>query len=124
LVLPLEFGTRPHTIKPTEKQALYFDGGFANEVHNPGIRPRLIYRSIRDAWMASVMKLPFVEGLAAYDYDEAEIAAMTRNALENAKELMAKRLETEAPGSRPGGKLKGRTAAEVWREQADVVEIS
>ena len=40
-------------------------------------------------------KEPFIQGLAVYDYDEPEMAAMTLNALEDANEWTAKRLETE-----------------------------
>lgn len=124
----LEFGTHAYTIEPKDKKAMHFEGRggeevFAAKVNFPGIRPRLIYRGIRDVWMAKVMELPFVEGLALYDYDEAEIAALTRNAMEDAKELMAKRLEQEAPGSHEDGKLKGQTAASAWRDKAEVEEI-
>jgi hypothetical protein len=123
----LEFGTHAYTIKPKDKKAMRFEGNggeevFASSVHFPGIRPRLIYRGIRDEWMAKVMELPFVEGLAVHGYEETEIAAMTEGAVGGAKELMAKRLEQAAPGSHEDGKLKGQTAASAWRDKAEVVK--
>jgi hypothetical protein len=123
----LEFGTKAYEIKAKNKKAMRFEGQggaevFAATVNFPGIRPRLIYRSIRNEWMAKVLKMPFIEGLTVFGYEEGEIAALTRNALEDAKERMAKRLEQEAPGSHEEGKLKGETAASAWRDQAEVEE--
>jgi hypothetical protein len=124
----LEFGTKAYEIKPKDKKAMHFErhggeGVFAATVNFPGIRPRLIYRSIRDEWIAKVLKMPFVQGLALFGYEEGEIAALTRNAVEDAKERMAKRLEQEAPGSHEDGKLKGETAASAWRDLAEVEEV-
>ena len=94
---------------------------FAEKVNFPGIRPRLIYRGIREEWMADVENLPFIEALVLYDYEEADIAAMTEEAVADAKERMAKRLEQEAPGHHSDGKLKGQTAADAWRGKAEIV---
>lgn len=94
---------------------------FAEKVNFPGIRPRLIYRGICDEWMASAQNLPFIEARVFYDYEDADIAAMTEEAVANAKERMAKRLEQEARGHHSDGKLKGQTAASAWRDKAEVV---
>jgi hypothetical protein len=121
----LEFGTQAYEINPKEKKAMHFEIAskevFAKAVHFPGIRPRLIYRSIREEWMTDVQNLPFIEALLLYDYEESDIAAMTEEAVEDAKERMAKRLEQEAPGHHEDGKLKGETAASAWRDRAEVV---
>jgi hypothetical protein len=121
----LEFGTRAYEIKSKDKHPMHFEGRggeevFAEKVNFPGIRPRLIYRGIRDEWMADVQNLPFIEALVLYDYEEADIAAMTEEVVADAKERMAKRLEQEAPGHHSDGKLKGQTAASAWRDKAEV----
>jgi hypothetical protein len=122
----LEFGTHAYEIKPKDKKALHYEGKdgkefFAKAVHFPGIRPRLIYRSIRQEWMNDVQNLPFIEALVLYDYQESDIAAMTEDAVADAKERLEKGLEQEAPGHHEDGKLKGETAASAWRDKAEVV---
>ena len=36
---------------------------------------------------------------------------------------MSDRMETEAPGTREGGRLEGRSAGDVFREEAQIVGI-
>lgn len=54
----VEFGTKPHTIKPKTKRALKFRVGgqwiYAAEVHHPGTKAQPFVRPAFDAWVASV----------------------------------------------------------------------
>jgi hypothetical protein len=131
----LEFGTAPYTIKAKLAKALHFDNHFALSVDHPGIRPRMIYRGVRDEFIEYLKTLRITASLMrdagsevnpdnagpaevmGFD-DRADADTKVVLALVKAKELMAKRLETEAPGSRADGQLKGNRAADVWREEA------
>lgn len=44
----VEFGTAAHTIKPKNKQALYFDGQFAKNVRHPGAKAKPFMRPALD----------------------------------------------------------------------------
>jgi hypothetical protein len=120
----LEFGTRAYTIRPVEKKALHFEIAgrevFAHEVHHPGVRAKLVYRAIRSEWIEQLAALHLVERLA----NDESIAPAIDGAMDSAKELMALRLEQVAPGHHEDGKLKGKTAAEAWREDATVITVS
>lgn len=45
----VEFGTKPHKIKPKRQQALSFGGTVAREVDHPGARPRPFMRPAFDS---------------------------------------------------------------------------
>jgi hypothetical protein len=71
--------------------------------------------------MADKQNLPFIEALVLYDYEESDIAAMTEEAVADAKRANGKAFGTQAPGHHEDGKLKGETAASAWRDKAEVV---
>src|SRR5208282_5630330 len=63
----LEFGTAPHEIKAKYAKALHFGIGdkelFRDHVNHPGMRPKLVYRAIRDEWQQYLSTLHITEEL-------------------------------------------------------------
>lgn len=124
-------GTYP--IDPVNAEALYFPdahapnspggGRFAFHIDHPGIRPRLIYRGVRDDILLAAAR-----GIGRGFIQEGVRLATLRTVLRDdvmpyAIEKMGEALDLAAPGVREDGRLDGNTAGEVWREEAEIEEL-
>jgi hypothetical protein len=122
----LEFGTAPHVIRPVSGKALKFPlediFHFAHQVSNPGIRPRLIYRGIRDEFLHEVLPSWIAEGFNRYGFNRKALTQGLFDAMNELNTMLADQLDTQAPGLRAvdpdQGKLHGSTAGNVWRSKA------
>lgn len=110
--------------KPGHK-ALHTAGGRFNfKIDFPGIRPRLIYRGIRGELFEYIASLNLTGALIGGETALGLSLPETMNAvMAYAVTAMADRMESEAPGTREGGRLDGRSAGETFRAEAQIVEI-
>jgi hypothetical protein len=111
-----------YEIKPKDAhKALKIGGRFAFKVDHPGIRPRLIYRGIRRELFEFIGSVNLARALVTgrtedgLTLDEAmhEVMLLAVNA-------MGARLDEAAPGTRADGRLDGRSAGDVFREEAQI----
>lgn len=129
-----EFGTAPYPIDPITGEALAFPQGgqtvIREHVDHPGLKPKRMVTQV----------LPDIENktsenvnraLAEGGIDDPEmVRAAVIQSVRDAKELIVQSIAQNLPGTRPanpdypkqGGKLEGRTAAEVFEAEAVVVE--
>jgi hypothetical protein len=110
--------------KPSHK-ALHTAGGRFNfKIEHPGVRPRLIYRGIRGEFFEYIASLNLAAALIGGETALGLSLPETMNAvMAYAVAAMADRMETEAPGTREGGRLDGRSAGETFRAEAKIVEV-
>ncbi len=98
---------------------------FTLHVDHPGIKPRLIYRGVRESVLARA-----VEGVgeAFSTTGQVRVAAIEQAMQENimpfAVEAMGAALDRAAPGTRVDGKLTGTTAQQVWNDEATIVKVA
>lgn len=120
---PLAF---PASSFPNAKTSPDPDGMFRfGAVSNPGIRPRLIVRSVLKQIMQTT-GMDIGNALIENGFRLSILKNQLLNAnLPDAVERIAIRLEEQAPGTREeGGKLDGNSAADMFREEALVVDTS
>jgi hypothetical protein len=115
-----------YEIKPKpDHKALHTAGGRFNfRIEHPGVRPRLIYRGIRGELFEFISSLNLTRALIGGETALGLSLSETMTAvMAYAVNAMADRMETEAPGTREGGRLDGRSAGDTFRAEAKIVEI-
>jgi hypothetical protein len=121
-----EFGTDSYTIRPLNGRALRFpiDGvfKFVTEVHFPGRRPQLIYRSERQDILNNALDA-IADYFKLYGIRRSTLnACLTDDIMVYAKQAMMNRIEEVAPLTREDGKLRGQSASDVWDAEAEIVK--
>jgi hypothetical protein len=121
-----EFGTTDYEIRSLNGRALRFpiDGvfKFATEVHFPGRRPQLIYRSERQDILNNALDA-IADYFRLYGVRRSTLnACLKEDIMPYAKAAMVQRIAEVAPGTREDGKLHGESAADAWEEEAEIVK--
>jgi hypothetical protein len=111
-----------YEIKPTDgHKALRIGNRFAFKVEHPGIRPRLIYRGIRRELFEFIGTVNLAHALiTGQTEDGLTLNEAMHEVMLYAVHAMGAQLDAAAPGTREGGRLGGRSAGDVFREEAQI----
>lgn len=89
-------------------------------VSHPGIAPLAFVRKTLFA-IAERFKANVKQGVENTGVSISTLEPVVVQSMEQAKQLIVESLAEEAPNTRPDGRLKGRTAAEVFNSSAHIV---
>lgn len=130
-----EYGVPGHKIVPVESKMLAFPGEGGTELRDqvdwPGIKPHhTVTKSLDDIHTNAAVLVQEAMAQGAADDPELLRQAVV-NAVEEAKAIIVGGMAADLPGTRPdnpehpkqSGKLHGDTAANVFDELAEVVEV-
>ncbi len=101
-----------------------------NYVIHPGLEPTHTIGTVNESIMDGLIQAAIREAFAESDFDPVAVNAYMVKYMEVIKQEIKEQMATDLPGTRPpdpsfpnqSGKLRGRTAAEVFDEYAQVIE--